>query len=108
MKLVSWVFAIKHLCEMPGNFKEIKFLGEQSMPYSSDTLLWLQKPFFFPEEIVELYSLSKVFILKLIFLLWHLRRERETSKYNRIQVLDWLKSCATNAEVAPHNLPAWL
>lgn len=71
MKLVSWVFAIKHLCEMPGNFKEIKFLGEQSMPYSSETLIFVITEaflvFFFPEEIMELCPLSRVFILKLIF-----------------------------------------
>lgn len=81
MKLVSWVFAIKHLCEMPGNFKEIKFLGEQSMPYSSDTLLWLQKPLFFSwRDYGVVFSFQGFYPEINFFAVAFEERERETSK----------------------------
>lgn len=46
-KSVSWFFAIKRLCEMVGTSKGIEFWIEQSMPYTSEIFLSLQKLFIF-------------------------------------------------------------
>lgn len=80
MKLVSWVFAIKHLCEMPGNFKEIKFFMRTEHAIHLRYIAVITEAFFFPEEITELYPLSRVFILKLIFYVALEEKERESSQ----------------------------